>query len=137
MRVRDEVLTDSPLFYRVFIILIPRRLERRYCSYQKHTLPVKLRNPLNIYLILRFTFGVKLCLVSLVPSFLRGGFASKWNKELGERVCLSANKHIILYFLQEHSDSNWEIEVWSFLFYQLNHTLFIKTYFTFFFVIMV
>ena len=27
------------------------------------------------------------------------------------------------YHKQEHSDSNWEIEVWSFLFYPLDYTL--------------
>jgi hypothetical protein len=28
--------------------LIPRRLERRTYSYQKHTLPIKLRNPVYL-----------------------------------------------------------------------------------------
>lgn len=64
--------------------MIPRRLERRTYSYQKYTLPFKLRN--LIYL----------CIAN-----------------------------------QEHSDLNWEFEVWSFLFCQLNYTLFFFLYFLF------
>lgn len=49
-------------------------------------------------------------------------------------MALLSNKHelfkvlnlILQYKLrkQEYSDLNWEFEVWSFLFYQLNYTLF-------------
>lgn len=30
--------------------MIPRRIERRYRPYQKHTLPFKLRNPSDLYI---------------------------------------------------------------------------------------
>jgi hypothetical protein len=53
--------------------MIPRRIEHRTYSYQKYTLPIKLRN----------------------------------------------------LYRQEHSELNWEFEVWSFLFCQLNYTLLI------------
>lgn len=39
------------------------------------------------------------------------------------------NKYIVIViYIQEHSDLNWAIEVWSFLFYQINYTPYVFTY---------
>ena len=76
--------------------MIPQRIELRTHPYQKYALPIKLRNQTSLYckiydILNKFKFLIKNQASLLKKIWIQNG--------------------------QEHSDSNWESEVWSFKFY--------------------